>query len=140
VNRFQYVEKFINFSLKSVIIDISFNFFIIVFVRRIIEINLENLFRTKEIFKKIILCFSASLASEGQRVVNFIDVALVRSEEGKLFMRFVKVRNYNIKFLYYLIVFFNIFRDIFDQQLKIIKIAGNKYRAFEKFENSYLFS
>jgi hypothetical protein len=139
VNKFQYVEKFINSSLKFVIIDIFFNYFIIVFVRRIIEINFKSLFRTKEIFEEIILYFSASLASEGQCVVNFIDIALVRSEESKLFIEFIKIRNYNIRFLYYFIVFLNIFRDIFNQQLKIIKIAENKYRAFKRSENLYLF-
>jgi hypothetical protein len=66
-------------------------------------------------------------------------MALVRSEEGKLFIEFIEVRNYNIRFYYCFIVFLNIFRDIFDQQLKIIKIAENEYRAFEESENSYLF-
>jgi hypothetical protein len=139
VNRFQHVEKFIDSNLRFVIIDIFFNYFIIAFVRRIIEINLENLFRTKKIFEEIILYFPASLASEGQRVVGFIDMALMRSEEDKLFMEFIEVRNYNIKSFYYFIVLFNIFRDIFDQQLKVMRIAENKYRAFKKFENSYLF-
>jgi hypothetical protein len=64
----------------------------------------------------------------------------MKSEEGKLFIEFVEIRNYSIRFLYYFIVFFNIFRDIFNQQLKIIKIAGNKYRAFKEFKDSYLFS
>jgi hypothetical protein len=95
VNRFQHVEKFIDFSLKFVIIDIFLDYFVIVFVRRIIEIDLENLFRTKKMFEEIILYFSVSLASEDQRVVGFIDMALVRSEEGKLFMEFIEVRNYS---------------------------------------------
>jgi hypothetical protein len=139
VNRFQYVEKFINSNLKFVIIDIFLDYFIIVFVRRIIEIDFENLFRTKKIFEEIILCSPASLASENQRVIDFINVALMRSKKGKLFMEFIEIRNYNIKSFYYFIVFLNIFRNIFDQQLKIIRIAENEYRAFEKSENSYLF-
>jgi hypothetical protein len=139
VNRFQYVEKFIDSSPKSVTIDIPFNYFVVAFVRRIIEVGLESLFRTKEMFEEIILCSPANLASEGQRVVDFVDVALVRSEEGKLFMGFVEVRNYSIRSLYCLIVLLNIFRDIFDQQLKVMRIAGNEYRTFERFEDSYLF-
>jgi hypothetical protein len=133
VNRFQHVEKFIDSNPKSVIIDIPLDCFIIALVRRIIEIGLKDLFRTKEMFEKVILCSPASLASEGQRVVDFVE------KESKLFMGLVEVRNYSIRSLYYLIVFLNIFRDIFDQQLKIIKIAENKYRAFEGSENSYLF-
>jgi hypothetical protein len=90
-------------------------------------------------FEKIILYSPANLASEDQRIVDFVDMALMRSEEGKLFMEFVEIRNYNIRSLYYFIVFLNIFRDVFDQQLKIMKIAENEYRAFKKSENSYLF-